>query len=79
MLKVVSKSVQKPLCILMNRFNEGIFPNNWKLANVIPIIKKGDISQLSNNRQVAHFSCIEKNYKKGLGLGFFLHNFLSDG
>ena len=42
MFKGVSKSVSKPLCILMNRsFSEGIFPETWKLANVIPILKKG--------------------------------------
>ena len=46
MLKGVSKSVSKPLCILLNRsFDEGIFPDTWKLANVIPIFKKGDKSQ----------------------------------
>ena len=38
MLKGVSKSISKPLSILMNRsFNEGIFPEAWKVANVIPI------------------------------------------
>ena len=41
MLKGVSKSISKPLFILMNRsFNEGIFPEAWKIANVIPIFKK---------------------------------------
>ena len=34
MLKGVSKSVSKPLCILINiSFDEGIFPDIWKLAN----------------------------------------------
>ena len=40
-LKGVSKSVSRPLCILMNRsFDAGFFPDTWKLANVIPIFKK---------------------------------------
>ena len=61
MLNGVSKSVSKPLCILMNRsFSEGIFPDTWKLANVIPIFKKGDKSQPSNYRPVALLSCIGK-------------------
>ena len=66
MLEGVSKSVLKPLCILMNRsLDEGIFPDIWKLANVIPIFKKGDKSQPSNYRPVAVLSCIEKNTRKG--------------
>ena len=41
MLKGVSKSISKPLSILMNRsFNEGFFPEAWKVSNVIPIFKK---------------------------------------
>ena len=53
--------VSKPLCILMNRsFDEGIFPDTWKLANVIPIFKKGDKSQPCNYRPVALLSCIGK-------------------
>ena len=61
MLRGVSKSVSKPLCILMNRsFEEGIFPDIWKIANVIPIFKKGDKSQPSNYRPVALLSCIGK-------------------
>ena len=45
----------------MNRsFDEGIFPDTWKFANVIPIFKKGDKSQPCNYRPVALLSCIGK-------------------
>ena len=65
MHKGVSKSVSNPLCILMNRsFSEGIFPDTWKLANVIPIFKKGDKSQPFNYRPVALLSCIGKGPRK---------------
>ena len=65
MLKGVSKNVSKSLCILMNRsYDEGIFPDIWKLANVIPIFKKGDKSQPSNYRPVALLSCIGKLQEK---------------
>ena len=41
MLKGVSKSTLKPLSILSNRsFNDGIFPDSWEIANVIPSFKK---------------------------------------
>ena len=43
MLKGVSKSVSKSLCIVIYRsFDEGIFPNIWKLANVVLILKMKD-------------------------------------
>ena len=59
MLKGVSKSVSKPLCIMMNRsFDEGIFDDILKLANVISISTKGDKSQPSNYEPVAPLSCI---------------------
>ena len=45
----------------MNRsFDEGIFPDIWKIANVIPIFKKGDKSQPCNYRPVALLRCIGK-------------------
>ena len=53
MLRGVSKSVSKPVCILMNRsFEEGIFPDIWKISNGIPRFKKGDKSQPSNYQPV---------------------------
>ena len=62
MLKGVSKSISKPLSILMNRsFNEGIFPEARKVANVIQIFfKKGDKSLPSNYWPVALLSCLGK-------------------
>ena len=73
----IPKSVSKPLCILMNRsFSEGIFPYTWKLANVIPIFKKGHNSHPSNYRSVALLSCIGKLQER---LVFkILYNFLLD-
>ena len=65
MLKGVSKSISKPLSILLNRsFNEGIFPDSWEIANIIPIIKKGDKSSPSNYRPVALLSCLGKLQEK---------------
>ena len=45
----------------MNRsFDEGIFPDVWKIANIIPIFLKGDKSLPSNYRPVALLSCLGK-------------------
>ena len=77
MLKGVSESVSQPLYILMNRSSsEGIFPDTWKLANVIPIFKKGDKSQPSNYRPAALLSCIGKFQERIVFEN--LHNFLLD-
>ena len=72
-----TKTVSKPLCILMNRsFHEGIFPDIWKLADVIPIFKKGDKSEPSNYRPVALLSCIGKLQER---IGFKnMYTFLID-
>ena len=77
MLRGVSKSVSKPLCILMNRsFEEGIYPDIWKIVNVIPIFKKGDKSQPSNYRPVALLSCIGKLQERIVFKN--MYNFLLD-
>ena len=68
MLRGVSKVVSKPLCILMNRsFEEGIFPDIWKIANK---------SQPSNYQPVALLSCIEKLQERIVFKN--MYNFLLD-
>ena len=61
MLKSVSKSISKPLAILLNRsFSEGIFPDIWKTSGLVPIPKKGDKSSPSNYRPIALLSNLSK-------------------
>ena len=71
MLKSVSKTVSKPLCILMNRsFHEGIFPDIWKLANVIPIRRETNRNPLIIDQ--LHSWAVLGSYKKGLFLRTFI-------
>ena len=61
----------------MNRsFEEEIFPDIWKIADVIPISKKGDRSQPSNYRPVALLSCIGKLQERIVFKN--MYNFLLD-
>lgn len=54
LLKSVARAVTKPLTILFNRLiNDGVFPDSWKFSYAIPIPKKGDASDPSNNRPIA--------------------------
>ena len=39
--------------IFQSSLNQGILPPDWKTANIIPIYKKGNRSQLSNYRPVS--------------------------
>ena len=44
--------------------NTGIFPDNLKIAKVIPLFKKGDDKILSNYRPISLLSSISKVFEK---------------
>ena len=49
MLKLCGRSVIKPLSLLFNNcLRDGVFPNDWNKANVIPVHKKEDKQLVSN-------------------------------
>ena len=81
-LKSSSKSLAKPLTILFNRtLSEGCIPEDWKLAEVRPIFKKGDKTQPGNYRPVSLTSVIckimESFIKKSLNTHLINNNLLS--
>jgi len=50
--------LSKPLCTIFNRsLQDGKLPNDWKLANVSPIFKKGKKEDPANYRPVSLTSC----------------------
>ena len=56
MLIAVKNEVAKTLCLLFNKsFQCKIFPNNWKIAFIIPLYKRGDKSLPSNYKPVSPF------------------------
>ena len=68
MPKVVSKSVLKSLCILKNRsFSEGIFPDIWKLAIVISILRR-EINLNPLTIDQLNSCAVLENYMTGLFL-----------
>ncbi|KAK6174541.1 hypothetical protein SNE40_017797 [Patella caerulea] len=74
-LKSSFKTLSKPLSILFNiLFQFGTFPNIWKLANVVPVYKKGDIHDVCNYRPISLLSCLGKVFEKCLHK--YLNNFL---
>ena len=55
-------------------FNQGVFPNILKIANVIPIHKNGDKLDCNNYRPISVLSNIRKIYEKSMHI--CLINFL---
>ena len=54
MLKICDKSICKPLeLIFQSCIKHGKFPNEWKMANVVPVHKKSDKQILKNYRPVS--------------------------
>ena len=74
-LKLFKKEFLKPLSEIINlSFNQGVFPNLLKIANVIPIHKKDDKLDCNNYRPISLLSNISKIYEKCMHIR--LKNFL---
>ena len=64
-LKEGSVSIAKALYLIFNRSLEfGEIPEDWKLANVVPIFKKGDREDIGNYRPVSLTSLVVKILEK---------------
>ena len=60
-LKECAHQIVPSLCLLFNQsLQHGSLPEEWKLANIIPIYKKGDISNVENYRPISLLSVISK-------------------
>ena len=64
-LKLTQHVVSKPLEIIFNAsFASGVVPNDFKLANVIPVFKKGSQYSLCNYRPISLLSVFNKLLEK---------------
>ena len=65
LIKLISPSIAMPLKIVINQsLNTGIFPNNLKIAKVIPLFKKDDPMMFDNYRPISLLPCISKIFEK---------------
>ena len=65
LVKKVINNIIKPLTYICNNsFQEGGFPDNMKISKVIPILKYGDNSILSNYRPISLLSQFSKILEK---------------
>ena len=57
--------VSKPLEIFFNAsFSTGVVPSDFKLANIVPVFKKGSQSSLCNYRPISLISVFSKLLEK---------------
>ena len=61
LLKETAHQIAPSLCSLFNRsLNSGSLPEDWKLANIIPVFKKGDKTHVENYRLISLLCIVSK-------------------
>jgi hypothetical protein len=77
-LKQIKHAIVKPLTIIINQcFKTGIFPDKLKIAEVIPLFKKGDNTVCNNYRPISLLPSISKVFEKAIFIQtyeYFLKN-----
>ena len=65
LLKNCARSISYPLTIMFNTsFKTGSLPTEWKMANIVPVFKKGDKACIENYRPISLTCIVSKVFEK---------------
>ena len=65
LLKIAADILAPSLTKIFNKsLSTGIYPNDWKLARVVPVFKSGDRSDMNNYRPISIISSVSKIFEK---------------
>ena len=63
-MKTCYNELKEPLLFIFQLFlNQGVFPQQLKIASIVPIFKGGNINELDNYRPIS-ILCLFKNTRK---------------
>ena len=76
-LKLARPVIVDSLTFIMNlSLSTGVFPNEWKIAKVVPLHKGGDLKSTNNYRPISILSCASKIIEKAVHK--HVYSFLSE-
>ena len=65
LLKETAPVISTSLCSLYNKsLNQGVFPQEWKIANIVPAYKKGDKEYVENYRPISLLCIVLKVFER---------------
>ena len=65
LLKETAAQIAPSLCSLLNKsLCIGVVPDDWKLANVVPVYKHGEKAEVENYRPISQLSLISKTLER---------------
>ena len=79
MLQICGDAIILPLGIIFNNIiNIGIYPNDWKYANVTPVHKKNDKQTVKNYRPISLLPVCAKLFEKIIFKNMYNHLISND-
>ena len=67
LLKSINKSVSSSICVMINQsLTTGIYPEKFKIAKVMPLMKKPNVLEVGNYRPISLLNSISKVLEKAV-------------